>query len=183
MKKSRHKPIKKILIEEFPVNEQIRVPEVRLIDEEGNFVEVMAAFRALEMAKERGYDLVLVSPKAVPPVAKIMDYGKFQYEQEKQMRKQKAKQKKIETKTIRLSPRIGAHDIEVRLNQAQGFLEGDDKVKIEIVLRGRERQHADLARDVIHNFIQAIGSRINVVIEEPLTKEGGNLMVVIAKKQ
>lgn len=182
MKKSRHKPIKKILIEAFPINEQIRVPEVRLIDEEGNFVEVMAAFRAIEMARERGYDLVLVSPKTVPPVAKIMDYGKFQYEQEKQMRKQKAKQKKIETKTIRLSPRIGSHDVEVRLNQARGFLEGGDKVKIEIVLRGRERQHADLARDVIHNFIQAIGSRINVAIEEPLTKEGGNLMMVIVKK-
>jgi len=182
LKKTRHKPIKKIEAEKFPVNEQIKVPEVRLIDEEGKFIEITPTPRALEIAKERGYDLVLVSPKDIPPVAKIMDYGKFRYEQEKQMRKQKAKQKKVETKIIRLSPRIGSHDIEVRLNQAQKFLEEGNKIKIEIILKGRERQHADLARSVINNFIQSLNNQISINIEEPLTKESGNLMMVIAKR-
>jgi translation initiation factor IF-3 len=182
MKKSRHRPIKKIQIEEFPLNEKIKVPEVRLIDEEGQFIDVLPSERALEIARERGLDLVLVSPKANPPVAKIMDYGRFQYQQEKEMRKQKAGQKKVEVKGIRLSPRIGDHDIEVRLNQAKEFLNNGDKVKIEIILKGRERQHTNLARELINNFIQSISQEIAVRIEEPISAQGGQLMTIIAKK-
>jgi translation initiation factor IF-3 len=182
LKKSRHKPIRQAPVEIYPVNAQIRAPEVRLIDENGEFVAVTPTMEALNMAKERGFDLVLVSPKAIPPVAKIIDYGKFQYEQEKQMRKQRAKQKKVEVKGIRLSPRIGQHDIEVRLDQAENFLNGGDKVKVEIGLRGRERQHMDLAKEIINNFITAIGARMEVRVDEPLNIQGGHIMIVIAKK-
>ncbi len=182
MKKSRHKPQKIIETKEFPVNQQIREPEVRLIDEEGKSMGVLPTAQALELARERGYDLILVSPKALPPVARIMDYGKFQYDQEKQLRKQKTKQKKIETKVIRLSARIGSHDAEIRLNQAQKFLSEGNKVKIEIILKGRERQHANLAYDLINNFVKSLSQQMTIVTEEPLTSLGGRLTTVIAKK-
>ena len=184
MKKSRPKPFFRPTIrqEEYPTNERIRALEVRLIDENNEFISVLSTPEALAMAKEKGLDLVLVAPKAVPPVAKIIDYGKLQYEKEKKERKQRAHQKKIEVKGIRLSPRIGQHDLDIRINQSKKFLEEGNKVNIEIFLRGREKQFSNLARQMIEQFVQKINTELPVNIEQPLSQAGGKISMLIAKK-
>lgn len=136
---------------------------------------------ALRMAEERGFDLVEVSPKANPPVCKLLDYGAYQYRLEKVERKQKAKQKIIEVKGIRLSFKIGAHDLEIRKNQALKFIEKGDKVKLEMILRGREMAHQDMAREIISKFIESLGEKI--IIEQPLTRQGNRFSVVLDKKR
>ena len=155
---------------------------MRLIDEQGVNYGVVSTTKALEMAQERGLDLVEVSPLAQPPVAKIVDYSKLRYREEKERRKERAKQKKIEIKGIRLSLRIGEHDTEVRVNQAKKFLEQGDKVKLEIILRGRERQHSYLAKSNIDKFIEAVKAVIPVTIEQPVSIQGGRLSAIIAKQ-
>lgn len=134
------------------------------------------------MAQEKGLDLVEVSPLAQPPVAKIVDYSKLKYQEEKERRKEKAKQKKVETKGIRLSLRISEHDIEVRINRAEKFLNDGDKVKLDMLLRGREFQHKPLAKEIINKFIAAVDQIVPVITEQPLTIQGGRLSAVIAKK-
>jgi len=163
-------------------NQYIRVPQVRLIDETGQNIGVVDTTKALTMAREKGLDLVEVSPLAKPPVAKIVDYSKLKYQEEKERRKEKAKQKKVEIKGIRLSLRISEHDKEVRIKQAEKFLNQDDKVKLEMILRGRERQHKDLARKIINKFIETVGKTIPVSIEQPINIQGGKLSALIAKK-
>jgi len=163
-------------------NQYIRVPQVRLIDENGQNIGVVETTKALAMAQEKGLDLVEVSPLAQPPVAKIVNYSKLRYQEEKERRKEKAKQKKIEVKGIRLSLRISDHDKEVRVKQAEKFLKQEDKIKIEMLLKGRERQHAGLAKKIINGFIEAIDKLIPINIEQPLNIQGGKLSVMIAKK-
>lgn len=163
-------------------NEYIKVPQVRLIDETGENFGVVDTAKALRMAREKGLDLVEVSPKAQPPVAKIVDYSKLKYQEEKERRKEKAKQKKVEIKGIRLSLRISEHDKEIRIKQAEKFLNQDDKVKIEMSLRGRERQHKDLAREIINKFIGSINTSVPIITEQALNIQGGRLSVVITKK-
>lgn len=168
---------------QYRVNEQLRVlPEVGLIDENGANLGVMPTGKALELAVERGYDLVEVSPKANPPIAKLMDFGQFKYEKEKEARKQKAKSHNVEVKGVRLSLRIGAHDMEVRREQAKRFLEKGDKVQIEIVLRGREKQYANLAKGVMDKFFELLKQDYNVAIEQPFAKQGGRLTIVVGRK-
>jgi translation initiation factor IF-3 len=164
------------------INQFIRVPQVRLIDETGQNFGVVSTSEALAMAQEKGLDLVEVSPLAQPPVAKIVDYSKLKYQEEKERRKEKAKQKKIEVKGIRLSLRISEHDKDTKAKQAEKFLNQDDKIKIEIILKGRERQHADLAREIINKFISSINGLIPINIEQPLNIQGGKLSALIAKK-
>jgi len=163
-------------------NQYIRVPQVRLIDETGQNIGVIDTSEALAMAQEKGLDLIEVNPLAQPPVVKIIDYSKLKYQEEKERRKEKAKQKKIEVKGIRLSLRISEHDQEIRINQAEKFLKQDDKVRIEMILKGRERQHFDLAREIINKFVQSVGSLLPINIEQPLNIQGGKLSVLIAKK-
>ena len=163
-------------------NQYIRVPQVRLIDETGQNFGVVDTARALTMAREKGLDLVEVSPKAQPPVAKIVDYSKLKYQEEKERRKEKAKQKKVEVKGIRLSLRISEHDKEVRMKQAEKFLGQGDKVKLEMILRGRERQHKNLAREIVNKFITEINESTPINIEQPLSIQGNKLFVLIAKK-
>ena len=135
----------------------------------------------MRLAAERELDLVVIQPKAEPPVAKIIDFGKYKYEQEKEARKQKAKQKTVEVKGIRLSARIGPHDIDVRKEQAKKFLDDGDKVKVEIILRGRERRHADLARQIIQDFITNLNKEMPVRIDQPVQNQGGQLTSIVAK--
>jgi translation initiation factor IF-3 len=130
----------------YPVNDKIRSPEVEVIDENGEHLGLLATYKALQMAKERGLDLVAVAPKANPPVAKILDYGSFKYQKEKTAKKQKAQQKRVDNKEIRLSPRISEHDIETRLKQALKFINRGDKLNINVILKGRERQHPELVK-------------------------------------
>lgn len=155
---------------EFRVNEKITAPELVVIDENGVSLGTISKEDALEEAKNRELDLVEVSPKANPPIAKFIDYGSFKYQKEKQERKNKAKQKATETKTIKLSLRIGDHDLEVRANQGVKFLEDGDKVKIELQLRGRENQHADLAKEGIQKMVDKIREKLGP--EKTLKKEG-----------
>jgi len=181
---SRKKPRyqQKDQLRKYRTNQYIRVPEVRLVDENGENVGVIETRKALAMAQDRGLDLVEVSPLAQPPVAKIVDYSKMRYQEEKERRKEKAKQKKVETKGIRLSLRISDHDKEVKANQAAKFLSQDDKVKIEILLRGRERQHYDLAKEIIRKFMEAINNNVEINVEQPINIQGGKISVLIAKK-
>lgn len=168
---------------QYRVNEQLRViPEVMVIDESGVNLGALPVSKALEIALERGYDLVEVSPKANPPIAKLMDFGQFKYEKEKEARKQKARSHNVEVKGVRLSLRIGTHDLEVRRDQAKRFLEEGDKVQIEIVLRGRERQFSDLAKSVMEKFVELIKKDLNIAVEQPFAKQGGRLTMVIGKK-
>lgn len=174
---------KKVQQKRHRTNQYIRVPRVRLVDEAGQNVGVIDTVKALAMARDLGLDLVEVSPKADPPVAKIVDYSKLKYQEEKERRKEKAKQKKVEVKGIRLSLRISDHDKEVRIKQTKKFLNQDDKVKLEMILRGRERQHKNLAREIINKFIETVNEAIPIIVEQPLNVQGGKLFTLIAKKQ
>lgn len=163
------------------MNENIRAPELRVIVDGEGHLGTMPRDEALAMARERELDLVVIQPKTEPPIAKIIDFGKFKYEKDKQTRQQKAKQKTVEVKGVRLSVRIGTHDLSVRKEQAKKHLEKGDKIKVEIILRGRERRHGDLARQVIENFVASLNEDIPVKTEQPATRQGGQLTCIIAK--
>lgn len=167
---------------DYRSNERIFVPEVRLIDENNQFLGVMKTRDALALAQEREMDLVEVSPKENPPVCKLLDYGAFKYQKEKEKRAQKAHAKQVEVKGIRLSVKMGAHDIDVRKTQALKFLEGGDKLKIEIMLRGREKAHGELAEERIKTFIEEIGKTYVLYTEQPVTRQGGNVSAIIGRK-
>lgn len=172
---------KKITGPQFRANEWIRVPEVVVIDEAGKNLGTMPTFQAINLARERGLDLVEVSPKEVPPITKFLDFGKFKYQKEKEARLQKAGAKKVEIKGIRLSPRIGDHDLEIRRKQAIRFLEGGDKVQIEVNLKGRERHYASLAETVIRKFQDLISAQVSIRVEQPISRLGGRFTVLISK--
>lgn len=165
----------------YAVNENIRFPEVRVVTDDGDHFGVMRTADALQKARELELDLVIIQPKAEPPVAKIVDFGRYKYEKDKESRKQKAKVKTVEVKGIRLSVRIGAHDLEVRRSQAQKFLENGDRVKIEIILRGRERRHGDLAQQIIQQFIDSLGQLIDIKVEQPIARQGSQLTSIVSK--
>ncbi len=167
----------------YRTNDRIRSEQVRLIDETGQNHGVIATARALEMALERGLDLIEVSPLANPPVVKIVDYSKLRYQEEKAKRQERAKQKKIEIKGIRLSLRIGEGDKNIRIKQAVKFLEDDDKVRIEMNLRGREKAHKDLAYTIVKGFIEKINQTVETISEQPTTIMGGKVSTLIAKKK
>lgn len=168
----------------FLANENIKIPEVFLIDENGDNVGNVTTDKALEMAKEAGLDLVEVNPKANPPVAKIMNLGQFKYEQEKKAHKQKVQQKKIEIKVIRLSVRISSHDFNFRLDQAKKFLEKGNKLKIELSLKGRERQFPEKARETIAKFVEGLekNENLNIDREQDLTRQGGRFTIILINK-
>ncbi len=172
---------KKFTGPQFRANEWIRAPEVLVIDEAGKNLGAMPAGQALALARERGLDLVEVGPKDTPPITKFLDFGKFKYQKEKEARLQKAGAKKVEVKGIRLSPRIGDHDLEIRRKQALRFLEGGDKVQIEVNLKGRERQHASLAETTIRKFQDLISSQVSIRVEQPVSRLGGKFTMTISK--
>ena len=165
--------------DKYPKNERIKALEVRVIDDDEGQLGVMSTQEALNIAREKGFDLVLVSPQAKPPVAKIIDYGKFKYQQEKREHKQKSQAKKVELKCIRLSTRIGQHDIDVRVKQGLKFLQDGHKVKIELQLRGREHRHADISETVINDFVEKLEGQDPLVVEQALEKKGGRLSIVV----
>ncbi len=168
----------------FRVNYQIRIPEVFLIDENGERIGVIATPRAMAMAQERDLDLVEVNPKVNPSVVKIIDYGQFKYEKDKQIQKQKIKQKKAEVKGVRLSMRISKHDFNFRIDQAKKFLSKGHKLKIELILKGRERQHSQKAIEIINSFINILeeDNELNIVREQNLTNQGGRFSIILANK-
>jgi translation initiation factor IF-3 len=169
----------------FVANEFIRSAEVFLIGDDGQPAGRMSLEQAKRLAQEAEMDLVLVNPKAEPPVAKIADIGQLKYETEKRLHKQKTAQKKIDTKEIRLSVRIGDHDYNVRLEQARRFLGDGDKIKVEVVQKGRERQHPETAIDMIKRFEQDVRSTEGLELEkeQPLTKMNGRFSIVLSNKK
>ncbi len=166
----------------YRANEQILAPEVRVIDEEGKMAGVLKIPEAIALARERGYDLVEVFPKAEPPVCKLLDFGQFKYQKEKEMRIQKAHAKKVDTKGIRLSVKMGSHDLDIRREQAEGFLTDGDKIKIEIRLRGREKEHGEIAYQRIQDFINQLTKKYALTIEQPITRNMGNVSAIVARK-
>ena len=134
------------------INEEIKIPEVRVVTNEGEMLGVLKIAKALEMAQDKDLDLVLISPSAVPPVCKIMDYGKFCFEKEKRAKEAKKKQQVVEVKEIQLSCTIGEHDFQTKLNHAHRFLKGGDKVKVVVRFRGREMRHTELGADILAKF-------------------------------
>ena len=169
----------------FRANLQIRAPEIFVIDENGVSLGVMTTSKALARAQEVDLDLVEVNPKLDPPVVKIMDYGQFKYKKEKEAQKQKIKQKKVEIKGIRLSVRISQHDFDFRFEQAKKFLQRGDKLKLELILKGRERQHPDKAEELMKKFYYKLKETpgLKMEIEQPLTKQGGRFNVIMINKR
>jgi translation initiation factor IF-3 len=167
---------------EYKANNQIAVPEIRLIDENGTPLGVMATDKALALALERGLDIIEVSPKAQPPVCKLGNYGQFKYQKEKEARKQRAQSKEVEIKGIRLTPRIGVGDLNIRVEQAKKFFEQGDKIKAEMILRGRERAHADVAQAVFDQFLSKLQEHYPVKIEQPLKNQDGRMNIILARQ-
>lgn len=161
------------------INESIRSKEVRLIDDEGNNHGVVATSKALEMAQDRDLDLVVVSPNQEPPVAKILDYGKYKYEVAKRAKEAKKKQKTVEIKEIKIRYKIDVHDYNVRIKSIKKFLADGNKVKIVVMLRGREMQHNQLAYDLAERFLNDLKD-VKMTVERKPLLEGRNVITILA---
>ncbi|OGI16417.1 MAG: translation initiation factor IF-3 [Candidatus Moranbacteria bacterium RIFCSPHIGHO2_02_FULL_40_12b] len=159
-------------------NEYIRALEVVVIDENGNNLGVMKKFDAIDLAKSRELDLVEVSPKANPPVCRMMDYGKFQYKKAREAKQSKARQKKVEVKEIRVGIRTDEHDLAFKKDQAEKFLKKGNKVKVDIILKGREKAHQGLARETLKNFNEKI--EVPHKIEEDIKRSPRGFNIIIA---
>jgi len=164
---------------ETRVNERIRAREVRVIDDEGAMLGVMTPMAALGIARERGMDLVEVQPMAVPPVCKIMDWGRFKYEQSKKENEARKHQKVTQLREIRMKPRTGDHDIEVKVRKIQEFLADGDKVKVSVTFRGREMAHPELGRVVLEQITQDLKNIAQV--ERPPLMEGRMMSMIVSK--
>ena len=176
---SRH--LQSILFKKPLVNNQIRANQVRVIDETGKQLGILPLQEALLLAKERNLDLVQVTEKVEPPVCKIMDYGKYVYNLQK---KEKTGHSKTsgELKGIRLSFNISFHDLETKVKQAEKFLKRGDKIKIEMVLKGREKAATELAKEKVNKFLELLEKLIPIKIERDLKKEGKGFTIIIIKK-
>ncbi|WP_434802957.1 translation initiation factor IF-3 [Paracoccus albus] len=162
------------------VNERIRVAEIRLIGADGENVGVVSPARGLEMAQEAGLDLVEISPNATPPVCKIMDLGKFKYEQQKREAEARKKQKIIDIKEVKFRPGTDTHDYDVKMRNVMKFLEAGDKVKVTLRFRGREMAHQDLGVDLLNRVRDDVGEAGK--IENMPKLEGRQMVMMIAPK-
>jgi translation initiation factor IF-3 len=160
------------------INEKIRAREVRVIDDAGNQLGILPPFEALKIARERGLDLVEVSPSAVPPVCRIQDYGKFLYEKDKSDRAARKKQKVIVVKEVKFSVTVDEHDYQTKKNQAVRFLTEGDKVKASLRFKGRQMAHRELGYAIVNRLIQDVGE--NGVVEFMPRMEGTTLHAILA---
>jgi len=165
---------------EHQINEEIRDSEIRLIDQNGEQKGIVPAAQALNTAYDAGLDLVKIAPGAVPPVCRIMDYGKFKFEQSKKQREARKNQNIVELKEIKLSVGIGEHDYAFKLRSALGFLNEGDKVKVSIRFRGREMAHTDLGRAAIMRFAEDCAEVS--AIEKPPKLEGRSMSLILSSK-
>ena len=161
------------------MNERIASKEVRLIDDEGVNHGVVATSKALLMAQDKDLDLVVVSPNQEPPVAKILDYGKYKYEMAKRAKEAKKKQKVVEIKEIKIRYKIDVHDYNVRIKNIKKFLADGNKVKIVVMLRGREMQHNQLAYDLAERFLTDLQD-VKMTVERKPSLEGRNVITILA---
>ncbi|NEQ23953.1 MAG: translation initiation factor IF-3 [Microcoleus sp. SIO2G3] len=163
------------------INERIRFPKIRVIDSDGAQLGIMVPRDALRMAEEKELDLVLVSDKADPPVCRIMDYGKFKFEQEKKAREARKKQHTSDVKEVKMRYKIEDHDYQVRVNQAERFLKSGDKVKATVMFRGREIQHSDLAETLLKRLATDLQEVAEV--QQAPKREGRNMMMMLSPKK
>jgi len=163
------------------VNEAIRAREIRLIDENGEQLGIMVVREGLRIAAERGLDLVEVAPNAKPPVCRLLDYGKYKYEQAKRDREARKKQRTMDIKEVRMTPKIEGHDFQVKVRNAQKFLQDGDKVKATVRFRGREIVHADIGRALLLDLAEEVKD-YGVIEREPRV-EGKHMIMVLAPKQ
>ncbi len=162
------------------VNRQIRVREVRLIDDQGEQKGIVPTMEALDMAKEVGLDLVEVAPQANPPVCKILDYGKYKFDQEKKKKEAKKKQKQIKLKEIRMQPKIEEHDLDFKTKHIREFLDEGNKVKVTIRFRGRELAHTELGRDVLDNILDRLEGDYS--LDRSPAMEGRFMFMILSPK-
>ena len=167
-------------IKEMQINEEITDKEVRLIGNDGEQLGIVSAAQALMLAAERNLDLVKIAPQAKPPVCKIMDYGKYRFEQSKREKEAKKNQRVIEIKEIRLSPNIDVHDFDTKVGHARRFLTAGNKIKVSIRFRGREMTHTDLGLTIMAQFAEKCGDIASV--EKPAKLEGRQMLMFLAPK-
>ncbi len=162
------------------MNERIRVPEIRVIGSDGAQLGVMSPQEAMRLAMDEGLDLVEISPTAKPPVCKIMDYGKYKYEQQKKDQENKKKQVKVSVKEIKMRPNTDQHDIEFKMNHVRRFIADKDKAKLTIQFRGREIVHMDRAKEMLNKIVTDLADV--AVAEAPPKLEGRTLSVILGPK-
>lgn len=165
-------------MKEILVNNQIKAEKVRVIDENGKNLGIFSLEEAIKMAKERNLDLIQITEKVDPPVCKIGEYGKYLY----QIQKKEKKEKSSQVKVIRLSYNISLHDLETRVNQAEKFLKKGSKIKVELILRGREKGLSEFGKEKIKKFVELLENKIPIKIEQDIKRTPGGFIMIITKK-
>ena len=169
-------------VRELPnINERISYPELRVVDSDGQQLGVIDRLKALEIASKRELDLVLVSEKANPPVCRIMDYGKYKFEQEKKAKEARKKSHQTEVKEVKMRYKIDKHDYDVRIGQASRFLKGGDKVKCTVIFRGREIQHSNLAETLLLKMANDLEEQSEV--QQSPKREGRNMIMFLSPRK
>ena len=168
-------------ISDLMINEQIRDKEVRLIGEDGEQLGIVSVKEALRLAEEAGLDLVKIAPTAKPPVCKIVDYGKFKYEQLRKEKEAKKKQKVVEIKEIRLSPNIDTNDLNTKMNAARKFITKGDRVKVTLRFRGREMAHMNSSKHILDDFAENL--KDIAIIDKPSKVEGRSMVMFLSAKK
>lgn len=169
-----------ISVKELQINEEIRDKELRVIDSDGSQLGIISVDQALSLAGEKNLDLVKIAPQVNPPVCKIMDYGKYRFEQAKREKEARKNQRVIDIKEVRLSLNIDTHDFNTKLNNALKFIGKGDKVKVSIRFRGREMGHPEIGYDTMRRFAEACSE--TAVVEKPAKLEGRNMLMFLAPK-
>ena len=169
-----------IAIADYQINEEIVDEQVRLIGEEGDQLGIVSAEEALKIAGEAGLDLVKIAPNAVPPVCRVMDYGKFRFEQTKKEKEAKKNQRVIEIKEIRMGPSIGENDFNTKLKSGMKFLADGDRVKVSVRFRGREMAHTEIGTELLNNYAQACSEIATV--DKAAKLEGRNMSMFLSPK-
>jgi translation initiation factor IF-3 len=160
------------------VNREIRAPRVRVVDEFGEQLGIMSSREALQLAMDRELDLVEIAPQATPPVCKIIDYGKFKYEQQKRDKTQRKHQHQQQLKEVRLHPRTDNHDVDFKTRHAREFLQEGHKVKFTVVFRGREITHQNIGRELLEGIIQSLAE--DAKVDQPIRMDGRNMSTILA---
>ena len=163
------------------INEQIRDREIRLIGEDGEQLGIMSAREAMKIAQKAELDLVKIAPAAKPPVCKIIDYGKYKYEQARKEKEAKKKQKTVEVKEVRLSPNIDTNDLNTKINNAKKFISKGNKVKVTLRFRGREMAHVQQSKHILDDFAETLADV--AVVEKPAKMEGRAMSMGLAEKR
>lgn len=170
-----------LISKELLINEEIREKEVRVIGKDGGQLGIMPIKEALELASGQNMDLALIAPQATPPTCKIMDYGKFKFEESKREKENRKNQKVVDTKEVRLSPSIDTHDFETKLRNAIKFLKGGDKVKVTVRFRGREVHHSAVGEELLNKFAE--GAQEAGIVDKKPKLEGRNMAMFMSPKK